>query len=120
MSLKVLLQIRHTSRLAQCYTIFMNKTKPLGGTAHTLPNDLKQSLLTHDAAMTLWQKLTPLGRNEFICWVESAKQDTTRSRRIERTLQELLEGKRRPCCWIGCVHRDDKQPSQSQKGIFKL
>ena len=63
MSLKVLLQIRHTSRLAQCYTIFMNKTKPLGGTAHTLPNDLKQSLLTHDAAMTLWQKLTPLGRN---------------------------------------------------------
>jgi uncharacterized protein YdeI (YjbR/CyaY-like superfamily) len=98
----------------------MNNQQSADGTVHKLPIDLKDCLVDNDATMTLWQTLTPLARNEFICWVESAKQDTTRSRRIERTLQELLEGKRRPCCWIGCVHRDDKPPSQSQKGILKL
>ena len=50
--------------------------------------------------------VTPLGRNEFLCWVEDAKQDTTRERRIRRTQEELEEGKRRPCCWPGCKHRE--------------
>ena len=49
---------------------------------------------------------TPLARNEFICWVESAERDQTRQLRITRTKEELLEGKRRPCCWPGCDHRE--------------
>ena len=54
-------------------------------------------------------------RNEFICWVDDAKQPTTRQRRIERTCAELLKGKKRPCCWAGCIHRTDKAPSRWQK-----
>lgn len=54
----------------------------------------------------LWDDLTPLARNEFICWVISAKKEETREHRIKRLCEELLEGKRRPCCWIGCSHRD--------------
>ena len=36
----------------------------------------------------------PLARNEFICWVEDAKQEKTRERRIRRTQEELEEGMR--------------------------
>jgi hypothetical protein len=35
----------------------------------------------------------------------SAKQETTRTRRIERAVADLRAGKRRPCCWPGCPHR---------------
>lgn len=88
-----------------------------GGTVHTLPKDLQQALLIDDVALKIWPDLTPLARNEFICWVISAKQVETRSRRIQRTIEELNEGKRRPCCWVGCIHRDDKEMSPSQKFI---
>jgi Bacteriocin-protection, YdeI or OmpD-Associated len=53
--------------------------------------------------------ITPLARNEFICWVEDAKQGSTRERRIRRTQEELEEGQRRPCCWPGCRHRAHRQ-----------
>ncbi|HEV2081691.1 MAG TPA: YdeI/OmpD-associated family protein [Brevundimonas sp.] len=84
------------------------------GTVHRAADDMKSAIRADAAALALWQGLTPLGRNEFICWVEDAKQAKTRARRIARTLEEMQEGKRRPCCWSGCVHRDDKAPSPSQ------
>jgi hypothetical protein len=77
-----------------------------GGVVHTLPVDLLTALLAHPAALDAWQDITPLARNEFICWVEDAKQDVTRQRRIRRTREELEEGQRRPCCWPGCKHRE--------------
>ncbi len=90
-----------------------------GGTIHaTVPTDLQQSLQADLKALELWESLTPLGRNEFICWVESAVQDETRARRIRRTSEEMFEGRRRPCCWIGCIHRTDKDISPSIKGIL--
>jgi uncharacterized protein YdeI (YjbR/CyaY-like superfamily) len=73
---------------------------------HKLPADLRKALVADSAALAAWTDITPLGRNEFICWVEDAKQDTTRERRIRRTREELEEGKRRPCCWPGCKHRE--------------
>jgi hypothetical protein len=75
-------------------------------------------LLADPTVLALWEDLTPLARNEFICWVEDAKQPKTRQRRIRRTSEELLEGKRRPCCWIGCIHRTDKAISPSVQGIL--
>lgn len=88
-----------------------------GGTAHTMPSDLKKALLADAEVLKLWEDITPLSRNEFICWVEDAKQQKTRERRIRRTCEELLEGKRRPCCWVGCIHRTDKTMSPSQKWV---
>lgn len=84
-------------------------------TAHRLPDDLRITILENEDVLEQWNSLTPLARNEFICWVENAKIINTRKRRICRTAVELLEGKRRPCCWTGCVHRTDKPPSPSQK-----
>ena len=77
-----------------------------GGVVHKLPADLRQALSTNATALDLWKDITPLARNEFICWVEDAKQATTRERRIRRTQEELEEGQRRPCCWPGCKHRE--------------
>jgi uncharacterized protein YdeI (YjbR/CyaY-like superfamily) len=73
---------------------------------HELPADLRDALIGNPAALGAWTDITPLARNEFICWVEDAKQAATRDRRIRRTQEELEEGRRRPCCWPGCKHRE--------------
>jgi uncharacterized protein YdeI (YjbR/CyaY-like superfamily) len=77
-----------------------------GGVVHELPADLGEGLSGSDDARAAWLDITPLARNEFICWVEDAKQQATRERRIRRTREELEEGMRRPCCWPGCKHRE--------------
>jgi uncharacterized protein YdeI (YjbR/CyaY-like superfamily) len=77
-----------------------------GGVVHTLPADLRKALTANPAALDAWTDITPLARNEFICWVEDARQSMTRERRIRRTQEELEEGQRRPCCWPGCRHRE--------------
>ena len=73
---------------------------------HKLPADLRTALLADTTFLAAWSDITPLARNEFICWVEDAKQSATRERRIRRTQEELAEGQRRPCCWPGCSHRE--------------
>ena len=95
----------------------MNK-KLSGGLVHELPADLVNALTGTKGVAGLWENLTPIARNEFICWVEDAKQEKTRARRIGRTVDELLEGKKRPCCWAGCIHRTDKKPSKWQQAVL--
>jgi uncharacterized protein YdeI (YjbR/CyaY-like superfamily) len=84
----------------------MNSPRVPGGVVHELPADLRKALIANDTAFAAWKDITPLARNEFICWVEDAKQAATRQRRIRRTQEELEEGQRRPCCWPGCKHRE--------------
>ena len=88
------------------------------GTVHEAGDDLQAAVRSDPEILALWESLTPLGRNEFICWVDDAKQLATRQRRIERTGEELLEGKKRPCCWVGCIHRTDKAPSRWQQAVL--
>jgi len=83
----------------------MSQTVP-GGAVHPLPPDLRKTLVSSTTALAAWHDITPLARNEFICWVEDAKKPETRERRIRRTREELKEGQRRPCCWPGCSHRE--------------
>jgi hypothetical protein len=94
------------------------KTTLSGGLAHKLPADLGNALTKTKKLIDLWEGLTPISRNEFICWVEDAKQEKTRERRIGRTVEELLEGQKRPCCWVGCIHRTDKKPSKWQQAVL--
>ena len=79
------------------------------GVVHSVPADLRKTLTSAPAALAAWEDITPLARNEWICWIESAKKPETRNRRIERTRAELINGKRRPCCWPGCSHRRNKR-----------
>lgn len=75
------------------------------GVAHKVPEDLRKKLLSSGKVLELWNSLTPLARNEWICWTISVKKEETRKQHIERVYSDLLKGKRRPCCWAGCVHR---------------
>jgi uncharacterized protein YdeI (YjbR/CyaY-like superfamily) len=75
------------------------------GVVHKLPADLKKALVSSQAALATWEDITPLARNEWICWVTSAKKAETRAHRVEWGIESLTEGKRRPCCWPGCPHR---------------
>lgn len=75
------------------------------GAVHKVPADLRKILISDGAALAAWEDISPLARNEWICWTESAKKQETRDHRIERTHTELIEGMRRPCCWAGCPHR---------------
>jgi len=89
-----------------------------GGTAHKLPSDLRKALTSSKKALSAWEDITPLARNEWICWVQSVKKKETRAEHVERATEDLTKGKRRPCCWVGCVHRKDKPMSSSQKYVL--
>ena len=75
------------------------------GVVHKIPADFKKAIIADSMALTTWEDITPLARNEWICWVTSAKQLETRARRIKVGLSKLRNGMRRPCCWAGCTHR---------------
>lgn len=75
------------------------------GTVHKVPIDLRKVLMADEKTLAQWEDLTPLARNEWICWVESVKKPETRKKHIERVRTDLRRGKRRPCCWPGCPHR---------------
>jgi uncharacterized protein YdeI (YjbR/CyaY-like superfamily) len=81
------------------------KKQIAGGVVHRLPADLRSALVSDPKVLSLWDDITPLARNEWICWVSSAKTDVTRNRRIEVGLDKMRKGMRRPCCWAGCPHR---------------
>ncbi len=72
---------------------------------HTLPKDFKQVLFQTQKTQTVWQSLTPLAKNEWICWITSGKLSETRKIRIKNAISKLSGGMRRPCCWSGCPHR---------------
>ena len=82
-----------------------DETEIPGGVAHDLPGDFREALTLDPEALTTWQDITPLARNEWICWIESARKQETRRKRIDWGRSNLRDGKRRPCCWPGCPHR---------------
>ena len=86
---------------------------------HKLPSDLKSALVADSKALAKWEDITPLAKNEWICWTIFPKQQKTRDEHVKRVVSELKDGMRRPCCWIGCVHRKDKKISPSVQGVLK-
>jgi hypothetical protein len=88
-------------------------------TVHGLPKDFKKTILAKPKVLALWNDITPLARNEWICWVISGKKAETRDIRIRKAISKMQGGMRRPCCWAGCIHRPDKPLSASQKFALK-
>ena len=83
----------------------MTDKKIQSGMVHSMPTDLKNALLSVPKAQRVWEDITPLARNEWICWVISGKKAETRDIRIKKAISKLKGGMRRPCCWAGCIHR---------------
>jgi len=88
------------------------------GTVHEVPADLRDAVTSDPEALAAWEDLTPLARNEWICWTISVKKPETRKQHVERVCTELKEGMRRPCCWMGCIHRTDKPVSPSVQYVL--
>jgi len=78
------------------------------GVVHNVPDDIKMVLLSSPELLEKWNKLTPFARNEWICWTTIVKQEKTRKEHINRLREDILGGKKRPCCWPGCPHRNPK------------
>jgi Bacteriocin-protection, YdeI or OmpD-Associated len=95
------------------------RTKLAGGTVHPLPADFAAAISANPKVHALWEDITPLARNEWICWVTSGKLAETRDIRINKGISKMKGGMRRPCCWAGCMHRSDKPLSRSQKFVQK-
>lgn len=89
------------------------------GVVHEVPKDLYEALTSDDSILECWEDLTPLARNEWICWTVTTKKPETRQNHIDRIKTELVAGKRRPCCWAGCMHRDDRVVKVYTKGFKK-
>lgn len=85
---------------------------------HTLPADFQKAIVATPKARAVWDTITPLAKNEWICWVISGKQAETRTIRIKKAISKMSSGMRRPCCWAGCIHRSDKLLSPSQKFVL--
>ncbi|MEX0896154.1 MAG: YdeI/OmpD-associated family protein [Patescibacteria group bacterium] len=95
----------------------MSKQDFASGVVHELPNDLQDVLSANDSLLEKWNSLTPLARNEWICWVTIVKKAETREDHIKRLREEILEGKRRPCCWPGCPHRRESAKKWFKQGL---
>jgi hypothetical protein len=100
------------------YYRFMTTKEISGGVVHKLPDDLRKALVSDNEALAAWEDITPLARNEWICWTVTVKQQKTRDEHVRRVVSELKEGMRRPCCWIGCIHRKDKPISPSVQFVL--
>lgn len=70
-----------------------------------MPDELRAAFDADEALLARWNGLTDLARNEWICWMTSPKKQDTRDAHLLRLKDDILAGKRRPCCWPGCPHR---------------
>ena len=60
------------------------------------PVGLEKIFSRHKSAKDFFQKLSVTHQNEYVSWIEGAKREDTRTRRLEATVEKLLAGKRSP------------------------
>jgi hypothetical protein len=63
-----------------------------------VPSDLRTAMARSEPAKSLWKDMSDLARRDYVRWVEATNNPETRARRVKRTVEQLAEGKRRPCC----------------------
>jgi uncharacterized protein YdeI (YjbR/CyaY-like superfamily) len=95
----------------------VSKPEVAAGVVHDVPADLRKRLTDDNAVLALWNDITPLARNEWLCWIEDAKKPETRQKRISRVGEDLRHGKRRPCCWPGCSHREKNGKASADASV---
>jgi hypothetical protein len=75
------------------------------GILHELTPDIENVLKEDAQLLQRWNSLTPIQRNEWICWITIVKKEATRAAHIQQMMEQLQQGERQPCCWPGCPHR---------------
>ncbi len=61
-----------------------------------LPSGLEKIFTRHKKAKDFFQNLSVSNQNEFVSWIEGAKKEDTKKRRLEATVEKLLAGKKSP------------------------
>ena len=51
----------------------MSSKRISSGVVHKLPADLRRALISDPPALATWEDITPLARNEWICWIGGGK-----------------------------------------------
>jgi hypothetical protein len=95
------------------------KSLPAGTVHNKLPADMQKAILKDKKILKIWEDITPLARNEWICWTITVAKPETRAKHIVVMRDKMLKGERRPCCWVGCIHRTDKAVSASVRGVLE-
>jgi hypothetical protein len=95
------------------------KSLPAGTVHNKLPADMQKAILKDKKILKIWEDITPLARNEWICWTITVAKPETRAKHIVVMRDKMLIGERRPCCWVGCIHRTDKAVSASVRGVLE-
>ncbi len=60
------------------------------------PSELGSMFLKHKEAQSFFTSLSFTNQKEYVSWIESAKKEETRKRRLETALEKLLAGKKNP------------------------
>lgn len=60
------------------------------------PVELNKLFAKHKAAGEFFTSLSFTNQKEYVTWIEGAKKEETRQRRLETTLEKLLAGKKNP------------------------
>ncbi len=60
----------------------------------TVPLELKRAFKSDKEAKSAFEKLSYTHKKEFVTWIEEAKREETRARRVEQTLKMLKVGKK--------------------------
>ena len=64
-----------------------------------VPSDLVEALQASPEALATWENATTIARVDWIHWITSAKQEKTRTKRINDACDMLASGKNRVCCF---------------------
>jgi len=67
----------------------MTKKTISPGAVHSVPADLRKVLVSDPVAGTKWEDITPLARNEWICWVISVKKPEPESNTLSGSALNL-------------------------------
>lgn len=62
----------------------------------TLPPDLQWAMQAQPAAINFFESLSYTNKKEYVSWVLTAKQDKTKTDRIQKTVEKLLAAKKNP------------------------
>jgi uncharacterized protein YdeI (YjbR/CyaY-like superfamily) len=78
------------------------RSKPKEPKELVVPDDLTKALRQNAAARKTFEGFTPGRKREYVEWINEAKAESTRTRRIETAVEWMAEGKPRNWKYMNC------------------
>jgi uncharacterized protein YdeI (YjbR/CyaY-like superfamily) len=80
----------------------------------SLANDIVEALRANPAALSTFEGLPPSHKREYLSWIDEAKRDATRARRIAGMIEKLTVGTGVP---KAVVRTDDLSSGRTERGV---